>query len=118
MGLAGCTEKSAKEQALEKKINELENKIDQGKKAKQSVEVPKSIVVNVIDPNNKKVLRSINPKEMGFGKDDSMYRQELEQWAKELARGSETTPGYDQRNIPDRIGPGRSNYKRYTARDP
>lgn len=104
MGLAGCSEKSAKDQALEKKITELEKKIDQGKDANQTVEVPKAIVVNVIDPNNKKVLRSINPKEMGFGNDDSKYRQELEQWAQELARGTETTPGYDQRNVPDRIG--------------
>ncbi|MGJ7921249.1 VanW family protein [Neobacillus sp. LXY-4] len=106
LGLAGCSEKTTKEKAMEKKIAELEKKIDQGKKAKkakQTKEEPKLIMVNVVDPTSKKVIKTINPKEMGFGTDDNKYKQDIEAWVKEIARGTETTPGYDQRNVPDRI---------------
>lgn len=106
IGLAGCSEKTAKEGRVEKKISELEHKNNKGKdeqKEKQKEEVPKVIEVKVVDPNDKTVLRSIIPSEMGFGTNDALYKEELKKWARELAKGTDTTPGYDQRNVPDRI---------------
>jgi vancomycin resistance protein YoaR len=40
---------------------------------------------------------------MGYGKDNKKYKEEIENWAHEIARGTEEKPGYDKRNTPDRI---------------
>jgi vancomycin resistance protein YoaR len=110
IGLAGCSANKAKEQELEKKITELEKQLEQKQQAEEEAakedketEEPKPIVVNVLDPTTKSSIKVINPVEMGFGSDNENYKQELEKWARELAVGTETTPGYDQRMIPDRI---------------
>lgn len=109
IGLVGCTENTSKEEALEKKVAELEKKIDKVKnkdKVKEEIEVKeeqKQIVVNVVDPNTKKIIRTFIPEDMGFGTNNEKYKEEIEKWAKEVARGTDTIPGYDQRMIPDRI---------------
>jgi vancomycin resistance protein YoaR len=109
IGLVGCAEKTSKEEALEKKVAELEKKIDKEKstvKEKEEIEVkeePKQIVVNVVDPNTNKIIRTFIPEEMGFGTNNEKYKEDIETWAKEVARGTDTIPGYDQRMIPDRI---------------
>ncbi|MDF2855871.1 MAG: hypothetical protein K0Q87_1722 [Neobacillus sp.] len=108
IGLAGCSADKAKEQKLEKKVTELEKQLEkkqQEKAAKEDKETeePKPIVVNVLDPSTKSSIKVINPVELGFGSDNEKYKQELDKWARELAVGTETTPGYDQRMIPDRI---------------
>lgn len=107
MGLAGCSEKTEKEEAIEKNISERDQqktpKKNEQKETQKEVE-PRVIEVKVVDPNNQTVLRLIKPSEMGFGTDDALYKEELKKWARELAKGTDTTPGYDQRNVPDRIG--------------
>lgn len=106
IGLIGCTEKTVKEQELEKQVADLQQKIDKNKKTgeKEKKKEEKPIVVNVVDPNTKKVVKTFNPKEMGFEKNKEKYKQEIENWARILARGTETKAGYDQRMIPDKIG--------------
>jgi vancomycin resistance protein YoaR len=106
IGLTGCAEKTDKEKALEKKVTDLEQQIEKQKKEKPSEkkEEQKPIVVNIVDPITKNILKTIVPKDMGFGTDDEKYKAEIEKWAKEVARGTTATPGYDQRMIPDRIG--------------
>jgi vancomycin resistance protein YoaR len=119
IGLVGCSEKTAKEEDLEKKIAELEKKIEQQEqkekeealkeeKEKEKEEVKEEeeqvIVVDVVDPNTQKVIKTFNPVDMGYGTDNEKYKAQIESWVNELARGSEKTVGYDQRMIPDKIG--------------
>jgi vancomycin resistance protein YoaR len=122
IGLVGCSKATSKEEQLEKKIAELEKKIEEeqkekeealkeqeekGKEAKEKEakeEEEQVIMVDVVDPNTKKVIKTINPVEMGYGTDNEKYKAEIESWVTELARGSDNSVGYDQRMIPDKIG--------------
>lgn len=113
LGLAGCaTEKTSKEAQLEEKVTELESQLEiqeskdeAEKKAaeEKKKEEQKPIMVNVLEPNTKQLIKSFIPVDMGFGADNEKYKQEIENWVRELARGTETTPGYDQRMYPDKI---------------
>jgi vancomycin resistance protein YoaR len=112
IGLIGCSQETSKEEELEKKIAELERKIEEEQKEKEEAlkkqvekeEEEQVIIVDVVDPNTKKVIKTINPVEMGYGTDNEKYKAEIESWVTELARGSENSVGYDQRMIPDKIG--------------
>lgn len=108
MGLAGCAENTSKEaEAYERTVKDIKKQAPskEGKESENNQKEPEEIIVTVMDPTTKAVIRTINPQEMGYGSDNQLYQQELEKWARELAIGTETTPGYDQRNTPDRIGP-------------
>jgi vancomycin resistance protein YoaR len=112
IGLIGCSQKTSKEEELEKKIAELEKKVEEEQKEKEEAlkrqieieEEEQVIMVDVVDPHTKKVIKTINPVEMGYGTDNEKYKAEIESWVTELARGSENRVGYDQRMIPDKIG--------------
>jgi vancomycin resistance protein YoaR len=119
IGLAGCAEKTNSNGSdLENKVTELEKKLEEQKAAEEAArkaaeeaeakrkaeeEAKKPKVVNVIDPNTKNIVKSLIPVDLGFGTDNEKYKKELEQWAKEIARGTETTPGYDSKMILDKI---------------
>ncbi|HYK73433.1 MAG TPA: VanW family protein [Pseudoneobacillus sp.] len=117
VGLVGCSQKTSTEKELEKKIVELEKQLDLEREAKEAalneieelekeaekIEEEKPVVVTVIDPNTKEVLKTFNPSELGYGTDMETYKKEIGKWAREAARGTETAPGYDQRMIPDKV---------------
>ncbi|WP_282140670.1 VanW family protein [Cytobacillus oceanisediminis] len=116
IGLAGCSGKAAGDNELEKKTAEEKAKEDEEKakeeakaeeqaKEEEKKEEVKPVVVNVIDPNTKAVLKTFSPAEMGFGGEDEKYKAELSQWAKEIARGTDAKQGYDQRMTLDKLGP-------------
>jgi vancomycin resistance protein YoaR len=106
VGLFGCSEKTARIKELEEKVADLEQQINEYKKEekKEKKKEETEIKVNVVDPNTKEVVKTFIPKDMGFETNIEMYKEEIENWAKTLARGTETTPGYDQKMIPDKIG--------------
>ncbi len=92
LALSGCSES----------VNKEENVDAAGKEeAKKEEEKKKPPVVEVVDPNTNEVIKVFEPEK---AEDKEQYRLEIEQWAKEIARGTETTEGYDQRMVPDRIG--------------
>ncbi len=114
LGLVGCAQQTSKEEVLEDKVTELESQLEKKKaeeeaarkaaeEKKKEEEAKKPIVVNVLEPSTKKLVKTFIPVEMGYGTDNEKYKQELEKWAKELARGTDTTPGYDTRMYPDKI---------------
>lgn len=70
---------------------------------KVEVEEEKPTEINLVDPNTKNVINSFLPEELGFGSEDEAYRQGIEQLAKNLARGTDSEAGYDQRMILDKI---------------
>ncbi|WP_147534651.1 VanW family protein [Bacillus marasmi] len=107
IGVAGCAENSTKEVEAYNRTEKGKNEQVQSKeetKGENKKEEPEEILVKVMDPTTKAVIRTINPQEMGYGLDNQLYQAELEKWARELAVGNDTTPGYDKRNTPDRIG--------------
>ncbi|MBV7507769.1 VanW family protein [Bacillus sp. sid0103] len=104
MGLAGCTEKTVKEKAVGEKVTEPKQKpVQIPYEEKQKEEVPKTITVNVLDPNTKSIIKTFLPVDMGFGTDNEAYKKELEKWASDLAKGTESKNGYDQRMVLDKI---------------
>jgi vancomycin resistance protein YoaR len=103
--IAGCTEKTNTVKKVEEKVSEPgQQKPNKTPPEPQNEEKPKPITVNVIDPNTNAILETFLPVEMGFGTDNETYKKELEKWAKDLARGTESTKGYDQRMVLDKIG--------------
>lgn len=103
IGLAGCQGKSEKEQALEKKVNELEQQIEEIKKPVTYKEDTQEIV-NIIDPNTREIVYTLFPQELGYEVNSKTYKQKIEQLAKELARGTDIEAGYDKRMVLDRVG--------------
>lgn len=62
------------------------------------------LTIDVVDPLTKEIIRSFIPREMELDVEDEAFQEELSNWAKELARGSEEVDGYDQRMVLDKIG--------------
>ncbi|MGM0903249.1 MAG: VanW family protein [Bacillota bacterium] len=104
VGLTGCATETVKEEELKpedtEQLEEEENPIEIVQ-IDEPAAVP--VHVNVIEPNTNEVLRTIVPEVLGFGTEDEKYKNELADWASKLARGTDSEPGYDQRNIPDRL---------------
>jgi vancomycin resistance protein YoaR len=114
IGLTGCSENTVKVEKLEAQIAKLEKQLEAEKKAKEeavkkyeaskeSVVDNEPIIVSVVDPTTKQVIKSFEPLEMGWETDKAQYEAEIKKWVKEIARGTENTTGYDQRMIPDKI---------------
>ncbi|WP_433746984.1 VanW family protein [Falsibacillus pallidus] len=115
IGLTGCSEKTAKEKELEKKVAELQQQIDELKREKEKAEKEQAPeekgeqeeqtgLVEVINPLTKEIIKTIDPKEMGYLTDRTAYEKEIAEWAKNAARGTKQAEGFDQRMYPDKIG--------------
>ncbi|KOS63657.1 VanW family protein [Lysinibacillus sp. FJAT-14222] len=104
IGLVGCQWKSADEKKLEKQVQELEQ---ENKELKKPVtfeqQQAEPVVVEIVDPSTKAIIQTISPKEMDYESDMQSYTKQIEQLAKELARGNEKTAGYDKRMILDKL---------------
>jgi vancomycin resistance protein YoaR len=99
--LVGCSDKASKETG---NASEMEENIQTHAVSKHEVaekELP--VVVKVVDPSTQEVIREIVPKEMDYYNQPEMFQMEIEQWARELARGDGNQMGYDQRMVLDKI---------------
>lgn len=109
IGLTGCAEKTANDVAVEKTKTDQQqmnkDKQETARKAEEQrkTEEQKPIVVNVVDPNTKQIVKTFIPKDMGFGTNDPKYKEDIGNWAKDIVKGLNGKPGYDQRMNPDRI---------------
>ena len=101
--LSGCAEETMVDNKPET-LEEKTNKEDMDPNVKEKSVEEEQIVVNVIDPNTNRIIKTFKPTENDRN-DNNSYKEEVMKWARETARGTETTPGYDKRNILDRIGP-------------
>ncbi len=101
MGFAGCSEKTNTDRKAAEQPNQPEKKPPEEIK---EVEIPKPAMVNIVDPNSKIIIKTLFPKYMGYGIDNEKYKREIEKWAQDLARGTASSPGYDQRLTLDKIG--------------
>lgn len=105
IGLVGCQVKSADEKKQEQPIQESEQKAEDIKKpvAIEQQQTESVVVVEIVDPSTKATIQTISPKEMGYERDKQSYTKQIEQLAKELARGNEKAVGYDKRMILDKL---------------
>ncbi|KLT20012.1 VanW family protein [Neobacillus vireti] len=101
IGLSGCSDQTTKEQQV--KASELHPKKAEKKERAKKKEEEKPVIVNIIDPNTKDVMKTFTPKDFGYGIDAEKYKAEIGKWAKELARGTKESPGYDKRMILDKL---------------
>lgn len=96
-GCANATATSVKEIAGHQVVaaSELEARV---------LEKELPISIDVIDPFTKEIIRTFIPMEMEIDVNDTAFKEEIGNWAKELARGTDDVKGYDQRMVLDKIG--------------
>lgn len=99
-GLVGCEKTAVPDNKLEQEIQQREE-IQQPVTYEQEQMIDP--IVEVVDPTTSKVLKTISPKEFGFDTDPQAYQKQIEQLAREWARGTDTSNGYDQRMMLDRL---------------
>jgi vancomycin resistance protein YoaR len=102
VGVAGCEVQTTKEKKALAAGQQKSTKVKQHE-AKKEKKVEKPVVVNLLDPNTKSIIKTIKPKDMGFGSDDEKYKSQLAELTREMARGTNDTPGYDKRMILDKL---------------
>lgn len=98
--LIGCFDEKTTKTRQEKDSGIPEQTISE---KKEDNIINEDLRINIIDPFTNKVIETINPKEMGFETDLESYKLEIENWAKDLARGTDSIKGYDQRMVLDKI---------------
>jgi len=99
-GLVGCEKAAVHNNKLEQEIQQREE-IQQPVTYEQEQMIDP--IVEVVDPTTSKVFKTISPKEFGFDTDPQAYQKHIEQLAREWARGTDTSNGYDQRMMLDRL---------------
>src|SRR5690606_13459857 len=60
-------------------------------------------VINIIDPVSNKLIHILTPIDLGYEMDITAYIVKVEQFAKELARGTDGKAGYDKRMVLDKL---------------
>ncbi len=105
VGLVGCQKNMNNNQSLEQESQPLKQPIEEMKKPVTYEQVPQkgTTIVEIVDPNTKKIIETISPKDSGYETNMHVYQQHIEQLAKELARGTDEVEGYDQRMMLDRL---------------
>ncbi|WP_431027461.1 VanW family protein [Lysinibacillus sp. LZ02] len=110
VGLMGCRENPTVEDNLEQQVMAIENQVEglqqqvtytneQGEETKPL----KQPTINLIDPNTLKVIQTLSPLQLGYEMDIAEYIKKVEQLVMELARGTETMVGYDQKMVLDKF---------------
>ncbi|MFJ8519735.1 VanW family protein [Lysinibacillus xylanilyticus] len=103
IGLVGCQGKSEDEKKQEQQIQESKQKAEDVKKPVTFEQQMEPVVVEIVDPSTKAIIQTISPKEMDYESNRQSYTKQIEQLAKDLARGNEKTAGYDKRMILDKL---------------
>jgi vancomycin resistance protein YoaR len=104
IGLAGCFGKMVHEEGVEK-VSENDQRLEvTADNLENKAEEMKSNDIKIVDPNTSEVVRTFSPEELWYDTNYEEYVKEVKDIAKEIARGTETTIGYDQRMKLDRIG--------------
>jgi vancomycin resistance protein YoaR len=112
----GCAEQTAKEK--EAKAAEQQQKIEKDKKLQEEKKLAEAkkreeerkqeearpVYVNIIDPNTKDIVKTFNTKDLGYITNPDNYKNEIVKMTNELARGTESRPGYDKRMVLDKLG--------------
>lgn len=107
IGLVGCLDKSVNEEVETNNLEQKQQLEEKQKEPNTNNEVEEQetqpLVVNIMDPNNSRIIKTVSPKDLGYEDDFETYKKEIEKLAYELARGTETEAGYDKRMVLDKI---------------
>lgn len=107
LGLLGCKEHAENELILEQPSTETNQQKEESKQPVTHIpdanRETEPVVVKIIDPQMQKIIYTLSPKELGYETDRETYKKKIEQFAKELARGTEGKIGYDKRMVLDRL---------------
>lgn len=60
--------------------------------------------ITIIDPRTVEVVSSIIPQQLAYETNFELYQSTIKELAKQLAKGSDLSPGYDQPMVLDRLG--------------
>lgn len=69
----------------------------------ESITEQASNIINLIDPYTNEIITSFSTEALGYYTDSALYEQQIEELAKNLARGTDGSEGYDQRMILDKV---------------
>ena len=97
IGVAGCQKKLENEQLV---IDDVQQTVTYTEDKEQEAG---PVVVEIINPQTLELIHSLSPKELGFETDPASYKKNMEQLAQQLARGTETVEGFDQRMVLDKL---------------
>lgn len=106
--LVGCSDRTLDEEqnqgstSVEENDEELDE-VDSHFEEPIVVEEKPPYLINLTDPYTEEIIASISPLDLDFYNDYSSYQRQIEQLAKDLARGTEETQGYDQRMELDQV---------------
>lgn len=103
IGLSGCERKQANEVETIETPQQVKMPVQQQETKAQTEPAPVPGVINIIDPTTGNIIHVLSTNDLGYGTDLLAYVTKIEQFAKELARGTEGKPGYDQRMTLDRL---------------
>lgn len=105
VGLGGCQKNSNNDPRIEEENQQVKQQIEELKKTVTYEQVPQkeSALIEIVDPKTKKIIETISPKDSGYETELQAYQRNIEQLAKELARGTSEKEGYDQRMMLDRL---------------
>ena len=105
IGLMGCKGDSEQQQQSEEWQKEVTYVTEQSQIIDvEQPEINAQPVLNLIDPTTSKVVKTFLPLELGYAMNFGAYVKEIEDMATELARGTATSKGYDQKMVLDKIG--------------
>lgn len=111
-GCSGQTSKEKEAKAAEKQQQiEKEKKLQEEKKLAEAKkreedrkrEEARPVYVNIVDPNTKDIVKTFNTKDLGYITNPDNYKIEITKLTRELARGTQSKPGYDKRMVLDKL---------------
>ncbi|MER2190298.1 MAG: VanW family protein [Solibacillus sp.] len=102
--MGGCQEKASSLADLDQESPldvVLENDVDQEEENEQQIQ---PVRVTITDPRTLELVTSITPQDLAYETDFDLYQEKIQELAKQLARGTDTSSGYDQTMVLDKIG--------------
>ena len=99
--LGGCQEQSIQTEQQHTQSAEIDK--TPTKAAEEPKQIAKPAVITLIDPRTEETIQTIVPKALGYETDEAFYEAALKKVAKDLARGTETSTGYDRTMALDRL---------------
>lgn len=106
--LTGCQEKASTSADLESEVSEIEQPVEvvtEASEEKNEIEpVIGPVVITLTDPRTVEIVTIITPWELGYDTDFELYKLKIKEIAKQLARGTDTSSGYDKTMVLDKVG--------------
>lgn len=109
--LTGCSEESTEDAPIQQSVTEESNQHvdvenpqqEEATSEEQSKTTELTGEINVFDPVTNSVIATFSTTELGYHTDYYSYVNQIKKLAKDLAQGTDSTEGYDQRMFLDKV---------------